>query len=72
MFEIGLLAIIALIVVASRQQKRLNRIERELTALRGSLVAPAAAAAVDVPLTGAIGGGDTGKDAALSLSLIHI
>ena len=75
MFEIGILAIIALVVVASRQQKRLNRIERELTALRGSLVTPAAgvrpgeaaaATAVDVPLAGTSEGGDTGKDAAVS------
>lgn len=49
MFEIGILAIIVLIVVASRQQKRLNRIERELAALRDGLGVAIATGKPDVP-----------------------
>jgi hypothetical protein len=44
MFEIGILALIVLCVVAVRQHKRLNRIERELVALRELAGAPVAKA----------------------------
>lgn len=38
MYEIGILAIIVLCVVATRQHKRLARIERELTVLRAAVI----------------------------------
>jgi uncharacterized membrane protein len=49
MFEIGILAIIVLCVVATRQHKRLNRIERELTALRDSVAAGVSVLKADEP-----------------------
>lgn len=48
MFEIGILALIILCVVAVRQHKRLSRIERELVALRDAMGAPVAKASPDV------------------------
>lgn len=48
MFEIGILALIVLCVVAVRQHKRLSRIERELVSLRELAGTPAAKASPDI------------------------
>ncbi|MGB3539940.1 MAG: DUF2339 domain-containing protein [Mesorhizobium sp.] len=49
MFEISILAIVVLFVMAVRQHKRLKRVEQELAALRGTL-------AGDVPVAEAVAG----------------